>query len=159
MDKKDLMWSLSWQHPTSSLEIDMVRANVGRVAKEEMMQQEVIDCLQEAPRLAAGVKREAQRLIGHFIETLRNRMDQAEEDKRREMLLKEPLETMSEADRLQTRKGAVAEAERNILSSFCDQVKPNEADEGGDDAGDDKENDDPMLKAGRTRHTKSYTHS
>ncbi|KAF9106582.1 hypothetical protein BGX30_008814, partial [Mortierella sp. GBA39] len=116
MDKNGLMQSLSWHHPTSSLEIGTMRANVGRVVMDEKIQQDVIDCLQEAPRLAAGVKREAQRLIGHFVETLRNRMDQAEEDKRREMLLKVPLETMSEADRLQARTGAVAEVERNILS-------------------------------------------
>ncbi|KAF9898332.1 hypothetical protein EC991_000244, partial [Linnemannia zychae] len=155
MDKRDLMRALSWHHPTSSLEIGTVRANAKRVvvngeipgnltdsAALTDVQREVIECMQEAPRLAADVKRKAQRLIGHFIETLQNRMDKAEDDKRTELKSMKPPQTMSERCRLQARKDAVSEVERNILLSFCKQVKPKDAEEDKGDAGGDREDDD-----------------
>ncbi|KAG0287770.1 hypothetical protein BGZ98_004495, partial [Dissophora globulifera] len=42
------------------------------------LQRLVMECLQEAPHLAAGVKRKAQRLIGQFVEAMSKRMDAAE---------------------------------------------------------------------------------
>ncbi|KAG0246850.1 hypothetical protein BG011_002316, partial [Mortierella polycephala] len=78
---------------------------------------------------------------------MRNRMDQAEEDQRLELEKKNPPQTMSEADRLQARKGAVTEVERNILLSFCGQVKPKDANEGEDDIGDEKEEDSSDIQS------------
>ncbi|KAG9067630.1 hypothetical protein KI688_012415 [Linnemannia hyalina] len=74
LDKNGLVRSMNWHHPTYSLEIGTVRANVRRAVMDGVAgtdaltkeRQEVVDCFQAAPRLAAGVKREAQRLIDHF---------------------------------------------------------------------------------------------
>ncbi|KAG9070416.1 hypothetical protein KI688_009753 [Linnemannia hyalina] len=64
LDKNGLVRSMNWRHPTSSLEIGTVRANVRRAVMDGVAgtdaltkeRQEVVDCFQEAPRLAAGVK-------------------------------------------------------------------------------------------------------
>ncbi|KAF9119138.1 hypothetical protein BG015_006424, partial [Linnemannia schmuckeri] len=42
------------------------------------LQRLVMECLQEATHLAAGVKREAQRLVGQFVEAMGKKMDAAE---------------------------------------------------------------------------------
>ncbi|KAF9537187.1 hypothetical protein EC957_008687 [Mortierella hygrophila] len=59
-----------------------IPSNLTDTAALTDVQREVVKYMQEAPRLAADVKRVVQRLIGHFIETLQNRMDRAEEDQR-----------------------------------------------------------------------------
>jgi hypothetical protein len=111
-----------------------------------VVQREVIECMQEAPRLVAGVKREAQRVIGHFIETLRNRMDKAEDDKKTELESMKPPQVMSEKRRLQARKNAVSDLERTILLSFCGQVKPKDAYDHNDEVGGDKEENDHDIE-------------
>lgn len=150
LDKNGLVRSMNWHHPTSSLEIGTVHANVRRVVMDGVTgtdalteeRQEVVDCLQEAPRLAAGVKREAQRLIGHFVEMLRDRMDKVEEERRVILELMTPPQTMIELYRLQCRKDSITEAERGILLSICEWVKPADIDKDEEDAGGNKENDD-----------------
>ncbi|KAF9536986.1 hypothetical protein EC957_009128 [Mortierella hygrophila] len=115
LDKNGLVRSMNWRHSTFSLEIDTVRANIRRVVMDRVAdtdalteeRQVVVDCLQEASRLAAGVKREAQRPIGHFC-----------------------------------RKDSITEAERGILLSICEWVKPADIDKDEEDAGGNKENDD-----------------
>ncbi|KAG9063065.1 hypothetical protein KI688_004665 [Linnemannia hyalina] len=150
------MRSLSWYHPTVSLEIGTVSANANRVvvvngeipknladtAALTDVQREVIEYMQEAPRLAADVKRKAQRLIDHLIETPHNRMDKAEEDLRFDLESMNPPQTMSEKCRLQARKDAVSEVELDILLLFCEQAKPKNAEEDKGDAGGNKEEDD-----------------
>lgn len=151
MDKIGLVRSMSWYHPTSSLEIGTVRANAKRVAMEEEMQQEVFDCLQEAPRLAAGVKREAQRLIGHFVEMLRDRMDKVEEERRIVLESMTPPQTMTESYRLQCRKEFITDVEREILLSICQRIKPADIDEGEEDTGGNEENDNSDVEKRQDR--------
>lgn len=110
------------------------------------MQQEVVNCLQEAPRLAAGVKREAQRLIGHFVETLRDRMDKVEEERRIILELMTPPQTMTESYRLQCRKDCITEVEREMLLSICNWIKPADIDEGEEDTGSNEENDNSDVE-------------
>ncbi|KAF9382477.1 hypothetical protein CPC16_009322 [Podila verticillata] len=146
LDKKGLVRSMNWNHPTSSLEIGTVCANVRRVVMDGEMQQEVVDCLQEAPRLAAGVKREAQRLIGHFVEMLRDRMDKVEEERRIILELMTPPQTMTESYRHQCRKDFITEVEREILLSICKWIKPADIDEGEEDTGSNEENDNSDVE-------------
>ncbi|KAF9904963.1 hypothetical protein EC991_002203, partial [Linnemannia zychae] len=78
------------------------------------LQRLVVECLQEATHLAAGVKREAQRLIGHFIEVMGKKMDAVE-------------------TRLMV-EYAISDDERRILDHLCGRIKPKEAiDERDDD--------------------------
>ncbi|KAG0347945.1 hypothetical protein BG004_006508 [Podila humilis] len=151
LDKNGLVRSMNWHQPISSLETGTVRANVGRVVMDGVAgtdtrteeRQEVVDCLQEAPRLAASVKREAQRLIGQFVEMLRDRMDQVEEERRIILESMTPPQTMAEFYRLQCRKDSITEAERGILLSICERVKPADIAKDEEDAGDgNKVNDD-----------------
>ncbi|KAF8906649.1 hypothetical protein BGZ58_006272, partial [Dissophora ornata] len=95
MDKNGLIRSMAWHHPTSTLEVGTLSANTKRVftgmpalttltsttsaLDRPDLQQQVMECIQEATRLAAGVKRKAQRLIGQFVETLRDNTNEAEE--------------------------------------------------------------------------------
>ncbi|KAG9063068.1 hypothetical protein KI688_004668 [Linnemannia hyalina] len=116
--------------------------NLADTAALTDVQREVIEYMQEAPRLAADVKRKAQRLIDHLIETPHNRMDKAEEDLRFDLESMNPPQTMSEKCRLQARKDAVSEVELDILLLFCEQAKPKNAEEDKGDAGGNKEEDD-----------------
>lgn len=70
MDKRTLVRGLSWQHPTVSLDVGTLEANVKRVlpSGDDDLWSEVTKCIQEATRAAIEVKRKAQRLIGMFIE-------------------------------------------------------------------------------------------
>ncbi|KAG0274828.1 hypothetical protein BGZ96_004069 [Linnemannia gamsii] len=155
LDKNGLVRRMNWHHPSSSLEIGTVRANVGRAVMDKVtskdilgvMQQEVVDCLQEAPRLAGGVKREAQRLIGHFVESLKERMDKVEEERRQILELMTPPQTMTEAYRLQCRKDSITEVEREILLWICESVKPADIDKDEEDSG--KKDDDNSDVASR----------
>lgn len=126
---------MNWHHPTSSLEIGTLRANVGRVVMDGEMQKEVVDCIQEASRLAAGVKREAQRLIGHFEEMLRDRMGKVEEERRIVLESMTPPQAMTASYQLQCRKDSITEVEQEILFSICKCVKPAKTDEGEEDVG------------------------
>ena len=85
--------------------------------------------MQECSRLAADIKREAQRLIGIFVETLRIRMDSAEEA----LWIKLPPGklTVSEEQRTKARRDAVSDTERKILDRLSERIKPK--DDGGDD--------------------------
>ncbi|KAG0276890.1 hypothetical protein BGZ97_009998, partial [Linnemannia gamsii] len=138
-DKKGLLQSLSWHHPTAWLELGTVEANARRVPGDAatltapgsplnitVVQQEVVDCLQEAVQLAANVKRNAQRLIGEFVETLAVRMQAAEETKRTDLQKASPPRTMTDADRRKARRDAVTEDERKILTHLCECLKPND---------------------------------
>ncbi|KAF9333018.1 hypothetical protein BG006_004085 [Podila minutissima] len=121
LDKKGLMRSMNWNHPMSSLEIGTVHANVRHMVMDGEMQQEVVDCLQEAPQLAAGMKREAQHLIGHFVEMLRDHMDKC-------------------------RKDFITEVEQEILLSICKWIKPADIDEGEEDTGSNEENNNSNVE-------------
>ncbi|KAF9985306.1 hypothetical protein BGZ65_011250 [Modicella reniformis] len=58
LDKK-LVRAMSWQHPTVTLEVGTLAANVKRVLSSEAgLSSEVVECLQEASQ-AAAVKRNA----------------------------------------------------------------------------------------------------
>ncbi|KAF9537618.1 hypothetical protein EC957_007865 [Mortierella hygrophila] len=93
-----------------------------------IVQQEVVDCLQEAVQSAATVKRNAQRLIGEFVETLAVRMHAAEETKRAELQKVSPPMTMTNVDRRKAKRDAVTKDERDILTHLCVRIKPNVAD-------------------------------
>ncbi|KAG9069614.1 hypothetical protein KI688_010518 [Linnemannia hyalina] len=134
-DKRGLLRSLSWHHPTAWLEIGTLEAYVGHVSGDgatlgnpeiplnlNIVQQEVMDCLQEAVQSAATVKRNAQRLIGEFVETLAVRMHAAEEAKRAELQKFSPPMTMTNVERRKAKRDAVTKDEREILTHLC--VRP-----------------------------------
>ncbi|KAG9061323.1 hypothetical protein KI688_007301 [Linnemannia hyalina] len=156
-DKRGLLRSLSWHHPTAWLEIGTMEANVGRVSGDgatlgnpeiplnlNIVQQEVVDCLQEAVQSAATVKRNAQRLIGEFVETLAVRMHAAEETKRAELQKLSPPMTMTNVERCKAKRDAVTKDEREILTHLCVRIKPNAADKEQQDV-EQKEEDNTDL--------------
>ncbi|KAF9015914.1 hypothetical protein BGZ52_006252, partial [Haplosporangium bisporale] len=60
---------LSYQHPTSSLDVGTLWANVGRaVLNDPNIQNQVVQCIRDAVHDAACTKRKGQRVIGRFIE-------------------------------------------------------------------------------------------
>ncbi|KAF8921719.1 hypothetical protein BGZ58_003973, partial [Dissophora ornata] len=141
MDKMSLTYSLSWYHPTSTLEVGTLHANVKRVLQDKTnatnaaqltnlngLQQEVVDCVREASHLAAGMKREGQRLIGQFVEKLRERIAAAEEQRRIELAKATTPRIMTEQERLQARREAITEPERTILIHLCNTVNPKDMD-------------------------------
>lgn len=146
LNKKGLMQSMNWNHPTSSLEIGTVCANVRHMVMDGEMQQEVVNCLQEAPWLAAGVKREAQHLIGHFMEMLRDHMDKVEEEQRIILELMTPPQTMTESYQLQCRKDCITEVEWEMLLSICNWIKPADIDEGEEDTSSNEENSNSNVE-------------
>ncbi|KAF8958121.1 hypothetical protein BGZ46_002037, partial [Entomortierella lignicola] len=69
--KLEVMRSMAYQHPISSLYIGTLSANVKRaVSNQPTLQQAVTLCIQEASREAARIKRKGQILIGTYIERL-----------------------------------------------------------------------------------------
>ncbi|KAF9138940.1 hypothetical protein BG015_002208 [Linnemannia schmuckeri] len=121
--KRSLMRSLGWHHPTSSLEIGTLEANVKRVLSEgPRMQEEMIKCIRETFEIAVDVKRMAQRLIEKFLETLQIRMRSAEE-LRRQDLARNGMK-MTEADRQKARHDVVTKDERESLVFLCGRVAP-----------------------------------
>ncbi|KAF9125383.1 hypothetical protein BGW39_007435 [Mortierella sp. 14UC] len=95
------------------------------------LQRLVVECLQEAPQLAAGVKREAQRLVA-----MKKKMDAAELRVMTE--LQSTTESMTEADRVrklfEARRDAISDDERRILDHLCERIKLKE-DNGENDGG------------------------
>ncbi|KAF9909410.1 hypothetical protein EC991_008549, partial [Linnemannia zychae] len=147
-DKKSLVFSLGRCHPTSSLEVGTLDANTKRVFSDDPdIQKEVVTCIKEATRDAVDVKREAQRLIGQFLEKLRVRID-AEVAKAR--YKKKSGERLSESERLKARWDALSCREREILVYLAGEVEPrkegndeDDIEESQDDAGgEDSEGDD-----------------
>lgn len=70
-DKLAITRHLAYHHPTSSLNIGTLKANIKlALPHQEDLQQEVMEVIQSATREAARVKREGQRLIGMYIEKL-----------------------------------------------------------------------------------------
>ncbi|KAF9404193.1 hypothetical protein BGZ76_007049, partial [Entomortierella beljakovae] len=59
---------LAYHHPTSSLKVGTLAANVKRVSDNSLLHQEVIHCIRDAVHEAAKIKREGQRAIGKFVE-------------------------------------------------------------------------------------------
>ncbi|KAG0317269.1 hypothetical protein BGZ99_006411 [Dissophora globulifera] len=69
MKKVDLVRSLQWEHPTVTLDVGTMSANISRALSDEPdLAPEVTRCLKEAVRLAAHTKRSCQELIGRFIQ-------------------------------------------------------------------------------------------
>ncbi|KAI7832491.1 hypothetical protein BC939DRAFT_105154 [Gamsiella multidivaricata] len=69
MNKADFTRALDWEHPTVTLDVGTLSANVRRaedLSPDEAS--EVLRCLREAIRLAADTKRTCQQLLGRFIE-------------------------------------------------------------------------------------------
>ncbi|GJJ75414.1 hypothetical protein EMPS_07772 [Entomortierella parvispora] len=70
-DKLAITRHLAYHHPTSSLSIGTLKANIRLALPNQLdLQQEVMEVIQGATSEAARVKREAQRLIGCYIEKL-----------------------------------------------------------------------------------------
>ena len=154
MDKKGLVCSMAWHHPTSTLDVGSLAANTKRVftsmpesttlisatsaLDRTDFQQQVMECMQEATKLAAGVKRKAQRLIGQFVETLQDMMNEEEEKLR--VMLRDENKTMSEAERIKVRKEAISDDGRRILDCLCDRVKP--MDDDGDEVDSQKKDNE-----------------
>ncbi|KAF8936350.1 hypothetical protein BGZ47_009551, partial [Haplosporangium gracile] len=168
MEKIGLVRSLAWHHPTVSLEVGTLNANTKRVFMNRPLsttsssivagsaspsstlpslntsdlQPQVMECLQEASCLAAEKKREAQRLIGVFVETLSTRMDAAEETLRVKMLSETP--PMSEEQRIRARREVITDVERMILDRFCDRIKLKDVDDDVDGADKSRQSDSDL---------------
>ncbi|GJJ77517.1 putative transposase [Entomortierella parvispora] len=70
-DKLAITRHLAYHHPTSSLSIGTLKANIRLALPNQLdLQQEVMEVIQGATSEAARVKREAQRLIGCYVEKL-----------------------------------------------------------------------------------------
>lgn len=70
-DKQAITRMLAYQHPTSSLNMGTLSANVKRALPDEHdLQQQVIAVSRKASNEAARIKREGQRLFGAYIERL-----------------------------------------------------------------------------------------
>ncbi|KAG0288492.1 hypothetical protein BGZ98_004250, partial [Dissophora globulifera] len=148
--KMSLMCSLGRCHPTSSLEVGTLDTNTKRVFLDNPgLQQEVVECIKEASRLAVDVKREAQRLIGQYLEKLRTRID-AEVAKAWGQ--KKSGEKLSEFERLEARRNALSDKEREILDYLAGEVKPkksgNDEDdiEGNQDEAGDQDSEEDDIK-------------
>lgn len=117
--KLQVMRSMAYQHPTSSLYIGTLWANIkNALPNQPILQQEVIDCIQEASQEAARIKRKCQVLIGSFIE----RLDCM------------GLEHLSDTD-------------REILDCFCPRLKIKDAEDKDDGpAEEDEEQDNTDLE-------------
>ncbi|KAF9275002.1 hypothetical protein BGZ68_000181 [Mortierella alpina] len=60
---------LAYHHPTSSLDVGTLQANVGCVTGDDaILQSQIVRCVRNAVRDAASVKRRGQRIIGRLIE-------------------------------------------------------------------------------------------
>lgn len=155
MDKKGLIHSMAWHHPTSTLDIGTLSTNTKRVftgmpksttliltmstLDQADLQQQVMECMQKATCLAAGVKCKAQQLIGQFIETLQDMMNEVEETLR--VMLHAENRTMSEAEQIKVQKEAISDDECRILDCLCAWVKPND-DNGDEGDSQKKDNED-----------------
>jgi len=148
LDKNNVVRCLSWYHPTSTLDVGTLAANTKRVFSVRPapadfetasssplalgapaptvisldLQQHVLDCIQEAVRLASGVKRQAQRLIGVFVDTLRVRMNTKEEERKSELQAEGEVFS-EEEERQQIRRNAISADERQILACLCARVE------------------------------------
>jgi hypothetical protein len=70
-EKLGVLQCLAYQHPTSSLEVGTLAANVKRTLEDqENLQKEVVSIIEDAVGEAARIKRHAQMLIGAYIEHL-----------------------------------------------------------------------------------------
>jgi hypothetical protein len=162
--KNGLVRSMAWHHPTVTLETGTLTANTKRIFTPSSapafnkpptampttatpapsstvfdrpdLQRLVVDCLQEATHLAAGIKREGQRLIGQFVEAMGKKMDAAEIRLLAE--LQPSTDSMDETDRVRkqfaARRDAISDDERRILDHLCERIKPGE--DNGEDEGD-----------------------
>ncbi|KAG0015955.1 hypothetical protein BGZ82_001245, partial [Podila clonocystis] len=120
------------------------------------LQQQVMECMQEATWLTAGVKRKAQRLIGQFIETLQEMMNKAEE--MLSVMLHTENKTMSEAERFKVRKDAISDDECKILDNLCDWVKPKD-DDGNEVDSQKKGNEDNSDINDKSTNQAQFLHS
>ena len=69
--KVDVARAMNWEHPTVTLDIGTVAANVKEALKDESdLVAPVLECLQEVVRLATTAKRSCQQLIGCFVESI-----------------------------------------------------------------------------------------
>ncbi|KAI1288302.1 hypothetical protein EDD11_010015, partial [Mortierella claussenii] len=70
-DKLAITRHLAYHHPTSTLNIGTLKANIKlAIPHQQNLQREVMEVIQSATSEAARVKREGQRLIGMYIEKL-----------------------------------------------------------------------------------------
>lgn len=76
MNKKELVSALQWEHPTRTLDIGTINANVSRALKQfpaplgNYYLPRIKACLADITRLAARSKRTCQRAIGQYLERL-----------------------------------------------------------------------------------------
>ncbi|KAF9290374.1 hypothetical protein BGZ88_007373, partial [Linnemannia elongata] len=142
--KQKYLKSLSWHHPTSSLEVGLLEPNTKRVFTDRPdLQQAVVDCIRDASTKAVDVKRQAQRLIGGFIETLKTRIENEVAEARDDV---SEGETLSETKRLEIRRKAVTDDERVILEYLGGKVKPKEDGDGENSTdGSQQHSDDTDL--------------
>ncbi|KAF8921780.1 hypothetical protein BGZ58_003858, partial [Dissophora ornata] len=68
--KADLVQAMEWEHPTVTLDVGTVSANLGRALGESELVPEINRCLQDVVRIASDIKRLGQQLIGRFIDSL-----------------------------------------------------------------------------------------
>jgi len=73
MNKRDILYNLTAEHPMTTLDIGTLSANVEEVlGNDPALLQEVLLCIKEAVRLATTTKRQCQQVFGLYLEHLDN---------------------------------------------------------------------------------------
>ncbi|KAF9558374.1 hypothetical protein EC968_007111 [Mortierella alpina] len=66
--KRDLLFAMVREHPTVTLDLGTLQANVQRSPVESDLEPHIMQCLQDITQTAAHIKRSGQKLLGLFIE-------------------------------------------------------------------------------------------
>lgn len=66
--KKDLVLAMVREHPTVTLDLGTVQANVRRSPVEPVLEPHIMTCLQDITQTATRIKRTGQKLLGLFVE-------------------------------------------------------------------------------------------
>ncbi|KAF9344786.1 hypothetical protein BGX34_005327 [Mortierella sp. NVP85] len=70
-NRKDLLYAFRWEHPTRTLNVGTLNANVGRVLNDKpSLCSKIKACLREVVCHASRTKRICQRAIGQYVERL-----------------------------------------------------------------------------------------
>ncbi|KAG0074125.1 hypothetical protein BGZ93_004581, partial [Podila epicladia] len=73
MNKRDILFNLSAEHPMTSLKVGTLSANVEEVlGGDPALLQEALSCIKEGVRLATTTKRQCQQVFGLYLEHLDN---------------------------------------------------------------------------------------
>ncbi|KAF9577228.1 hypothetical protein BGW38_007706, partial [Lunasporangiospora selenospora] len=70
VQKGRLLRELEWEHPTVTLDMGTLRANVSKVSSEDSSAELIISCVERAVREASKVKRKCQEILGRYLKAI-----------------------------------------------------------------------------------------